>query len=150
MVPVAILAIPGACEPARLEALLDSRGSNLEGARLVFGSPLKLVASGDPLHWSRIFHRLGQMGAEVRYFEKNPVCFMTVNPFYPHYHPGSGVYEPAYVDKVALLSTFRSRISKLPVIDILQPPVPDLLALLGVADRPKPDSAQENKAQVDP
>jgi len=128
--PVAELLIPGVCDPLRLETLLD--GGALNGATLTFGSPLKLIASGDPLTWRRVFARAAQLDVHIRYLEKTPVFFLTVNPFYPRYLLQVGEYEPAYVDRLALLATARARIHGVPVIDILQPPVPDLLSLMEI------------------
>jgi hypothetical protein len=131
--PVETLVIPGACDPRRLEALLDAAARSLEGARLLFGSPLKLIASGDPQVWARLFERFAALSSPLAYLENVPVYFQTVNPFYPRYLFRPGEYEAAYVDKYALLAAVRAALPAITVLDILQPPPPDLLALMQVA-----------------
>jgi hypothetical protein len=124
------LVIPGACDCGLLQRLLDSGIGNLKSARLIFGSPLKLMASGDALAWSRFLTDAQSRGQVVEYLAKIPLLFVSLNPFYPRFLPKLKAYEPASVDKEQLLAEVRSRIPGLPVFDIKQPPTPNLLALL--------------------
>jgi len=59
--------------------------------------------------------------------------FMTVNPFYPRYLQKTGNYVAEFVDKVELLQAVRSVIQDTLVVDILQPPHPDLLVQCGLS-----------------
>jgi len=128
--PVRDLVIPGACDPRLIERLLDHGLNCLREARLVLGSPLKLLASGDPLAWSSLLTEAYGRGQLVEYIEKIPLLFMTVNPFYPRYLPYAQAYEPANVNKCELLAAVQDEVPGLPVFDIKQPPGPDLLSLL--------------------
>ena len=57
---------------------------------------------------------------------------MTVNPFYPRYLQKTGKYTAAFVDKVILLQSVRQFVQHTSVVDILQPPLPDLLEIIRV------------------
>lgn len=57
---------------------------------------------------------------------------MTVNPFYPHYFPGEFRYEPSYVDSAELVAAVRQAVPVVPVMDIRQPPQPNLLDTLHI------------------
>lgn len=131
--PATALHFPGACDPIRLEKLLRSHPKFLESAAIFFDNPLKLVASGDPFTWQRVWREFKKLGISPYFKDKNPVFFMTVNPFYPRYLPQTGEYEAAYVNKNALLTAVREKITPhIPVYDIRQPPIPDLLRLVGI------------------
>ena len=77
--------------------------------------------------------QLQNLGTRISFITPIPLHFITVNPFYPKHLQKSGEYVPGYVDKQELLQTARSRITTTLVLDILQPPHPDLLALCGLA-----------------
>ncbi len=128
--PVRRLLIPGACLPALLRELRQQRAPCLQETQLVFTSPLHLIASAGPLEWQSIFQ--GEDPIHPAFLETLPLLFVTVNPFYPRYHPKTGDYEPACVDKAELLSTCQARIPCPPVLDVRQPPLPNLLALIGL------------------
>lgn len=123
------LVIPGACDPRLLGRLLDEAGTRLLSARLILGSPLKLLASGDPTRWEILLAQVRQRGQRLEYMETIPLVCITVNPFYPRYEPETGTYSPAYVDAAGLLAAVRAEVKGIPVFDIKQPPEPNLLAL---------------------
>ncbi len=131
--PVQRLTIPGACLPSLLRELLSQRKSLLNSAKLVLGSPLHLIASAAPLEWQSIFG--GETLFRPAYLETLPLLFVTVNPFFPRYRQKSGDYEPAFLDRAELLSACRARISNPPVLDVRQPPLPDLLSLIGPVEK---------------
>lgn len=124
--------IPGVFAPRLFQQLLEEGGDRLAGKEFVFASPLNLLASGSPLLWQASFERLGQLGGQAAYAEPMPLHFITVNPFYPRYLQQTGRYIAAYVDKVELLEAVRAAVTASPVVDILQPPHPNLLALCGL------------------
>jgi len=127
------LVIPGACDPVLLAKVIQTAPANDRPVELVFGSPLKLVASGDPQAWSRVAGLAGQRGYHIAYLAKTPVRLMTVNPFYPCFFDRRESYTPASVDKVELLAAVRGQVPELPVVDIRQDHPYDILALLGVS-----------------
>jgi len=124
--------IPGACDPGLFQQLIARIQPVLGGSRFVFTSPVNLIASGDPLVWQESFATLAQNGCAVAYTTPTPLCFLTVNPFYPQYLQKTGQYIPAFVDKTELLAATRATVQRTAVVDILQPPHPDLLALCGL------------------
>lgn len=124
--------IPGACDPSLFQQLIGLIQPMLGGSRFVFTSPVNLIASGSPLLWQECFTTLAQYNCETAYTTPTPLCFLTVNPFYPQYLQKTGQYIPAFVDKTELLSAARAAVQRTPVVDILQPPHPDLLALCGL------------------
>ncbi|NPV86099.1 MAG: hypothetical protein HPY45_08835 [Anaerolineae bacterium] len=128
--PVKKIYIPGACDPHLLKLLIDQKADLLRGALMLFRSPLHLVASGDPLLWKEIFPLLEATDIQPSSLQTPQVFFMTVNPFYPRYLDRNGMYEAAYVDKRELLAAACNRISEIPVLDIFQPPFPDVISLI--------------------
>ncbi len=129
------LVIPGACDPAILAWMLDRIPAQLRGLRLVFSSPLHLVASGAPQAWERAFAGAYEKGFRVACLEKPSVRLVTVNPFFPHYDTRKGGYRPDSVDKLALLEAVRAQVQNVPVVDIRQPHADDLLGILGFPPR---------------
>lgn len=127
------LVIPGACDPRLMERLLDFGAGRLVGARILLGSPLKLLASGNPTAWSGILSGFQRGIGRVEYLETIPLLLMTVNPFYPRYEPDTGNYQPAYVDGPGLLDALRCHLPGLVMLNIKQNPDSDLLSLLHVA-----------------
>lgn len=125
-------AIPGACDPSLFQQLIGRIEPVLGGSRFVFTSPVNLIASGSPLIWQECFAALAQCGGETAYSTPTRLCFLTVNPFYPQYLQKTGQYIPAFVDKTELLAETHAVVKTTPVVDILQPPHPDLLALCGI------------------
>jgi len=123
--------IPGACIPQLFEQLLKHIPASLEGLQFVFSNPLNLIVSGNSALWQQNLTDLTARGAAAGYLETIPLHFMTVNPFFPRYLQKTSAYVADYVDKVELLEAARSQIS-FPVFDIYQPPIPDLLELIGI------------------
>jgi len=142
---IAALTIPGACNPSLLQRLLERGNAHLDGADLIFGSPLKLAASGDPQAWSLLFQEADKHGQRVVYQESVPPRLLTVNPFYPSYLQRYETYGPSTVDKIALLAAVRQQVTQVPVVDIRQPHSTSILSLLGTSrqeplqDRGGPD-----------
>jgi hypothetical protein len=130
--PAQTLVIPGACKPKLFERLLDNGKNHIGKSRLIFGSPLKLIASADPIEWKHFLKEAQKRDHIVEYLEKIPLLFATVNPFFPRYLQNQKKYEPAAIDKDMLLATVQARVSGLPIYDIKQQPVPDLLPLLDI------------------
>lgn len=124
------LTIPDACNPALLSDLLESHPQVFETSRLILGSPLKMVVSASPLDWNPLLDRCADLDCLVSVLETVPVKLMTVNPFYPRYIPQTWSYEPAYLDKQALLAEVSSQVTAFPVIDIRQSPLPDLYSIV--------------------
>jgi len=124
--------IPGVFSPQLFLNLIESNYQRMSKVDFVFASPVSLLAAGSPTIWSKCFALLMDMGSRVYYKTPLPLYFMTVNPFYPKYLQKTASYTAAYVDNNTLLSTVRSKIQKTPVIDILQPPHPDLLTQCGI------------------
>lgn len=122
----------GACDPRLALELLRAEPARLMGVQWVFGSPLKLIAAGDPRTWQTVFAQITALGGSAAYLETTPLCCLTVNPFFPRYDARSGSYQADEVDKIALLAAVRAAVPGAPVVDIRQPPLPDLLELAGV------------------
>ena len=121
--------IPNACHPARLLELL-TRKPALREAQWVFGSPLKLLASGDPRLWETVWT---DMHLPPQYFETLPLHCLTLNPFYPSYHAATWSYSEKFLDAEALLAAVRAQVTAVPVLNLRQPPIPDLLDILNPA-----------------
>ena len=124
--------IPGVFSPRLFQMMLEQLNQKLEGSRFVFHNPLNLLAAGSPEIWQDSFSELAAQGGEVFYQAPLPLYLMTVNPFYPRYLQKTGKYTAAFVDKVVLLQSVRQLVQDTPVVDILQPPLPDLLEILQV------------------
>lgn len=122
---------PGVFDPHLFTYLLG-QVPNLQGACFVFGSPLHLLASGSPLDWQISLAEWSARGGRAACLRPARLYFMTVNPFYPHYLQKTGQYTPAYVDKTELLQACRRLIHATPVLDMFQPPLPDVLKLCGL------------------
>jgi len=125
--------IPGACVPQLFEKLLRQLPASLEGLQFLFSNPLNLIVSGNPAQWQKNLTDLTARGGAAGYLETIPLHFMTVNPFFPRYLQKTSAYVADYLDKVELLETARSQID-FPVFDIYQPPLPDLLELIGISN----------------
>ena len=121
--------IPNACHPARLLELL-TRKPALREAQWVFGSPLKLLASGDPRLWETVWT---DMHLPPQYFETLPLHCLTLNPFYPSYRAATWSYSEKFLDAEALLAAVRAQVTAVPVLNLRQPPIPDLLDILNPA-----------------
>jgi len=126
--PVYRLVIPFACHPRLLMRILD----RLAGAQLVLGDALKCIASGSPQDWQPVWQACGALKIAPSYLHTLPLRLMTVNPFYPHYFPGEFRYEPSYVDSAELVAAVRQAVPVVPVMDIRQPPQPNLLDTLHI------------------
>lgn len=126
------LLIPNACHPARLQELLTRKPALCE-AQWVFGSPLKLLASGDPRLWEAVWAR---MQHPPQYSETLPLRCLTLNPFYPSYHAATWSYSEQFLDANALLAAVRAQVTAVPVLNLRQPPIPDLLDLLNPSCAP--------------
>ncbi len=124
--PTHRILIPNACHPARLLELL-TRKPALREAQWVFGSPLKLLASGDPRLWETVW---ADMHLPPQYFETLPLRCLTLNPFYPSYHAATWSYSEKFLDAEALLAAVRAQVTSVPVLNLQQPPIPDLLDIL--------------------
>jgi len=129
------LIIPGACDPFILRQVLEQNSVWMEGSRILFGSPLKIIASGKPVQWMECFNIMSRLDIAPGYLAKTPLCMLTVNPFYPDYNQETGAYSPAYVSKEKLLHDMRSEIQEVPVVDVMQPPLPDLLQICNIRKR---------------
>jgi hypothetical protein len=108
--------ILNACRPELLKNILEAR-PDLQQARFIFGSPLKLIASGDPRDWERLFETYPIQPA---YQENLLLRLITVNPFYPQYLPKSGSYQPAQVEASGLLHAVQAAAPQQPVLDLFQ------------------------------
>lgn len=131
------LTIPGVIHPEMFKKLVELHPRKLKNKELVFTSALHLLAAGSLQAWLSGFMQLQDLGTRISFISPISLHFITVNPFYPKFLQKSGEYVPAYVDRQELLQTARGRITTTPVIDILQPPHPDLLALCGLLPNPK-------------
>lgn len=131
-----ILTVPDVFLPGLFKALVEEHPRRLENKTFAFTSPLNLLAAGSPIIWADLFQRLRDLRAEILYTTPIPLHFITVNPFFPKYVQKNGHYVAAYVNKRELLQAARAGISDTLVIDVLQPPHPDLLAQCGL----RPDS----------
>lgn len=131
-----ILTVPGVFLPGLFKVLVEEHPRKLETKTFVFTSPLHLLAAGSPIIWADLFQRLRDLRAEILYTTPIPLHFITVNPFFPKYVQKSGQYVAAYVNKQELLRAAQAGITDTLVIDVLQPPHPDLLAQCGL----RPDS----------
>lgn len=125
--------IPGVFAPQLFEKMVESVPGFLAGKTFIFTSPLSLLASADPEIWQSGIRRLQELGGGLAYKQSLPLHFMTVNPFYPRYLQKTGNYVAEFVDKVKLLQDVQSLITDTQVVDILQPPHPDLLSLCGLS-----------------
>lgn len=74
------------------------------GKRILFQDPFKLLLSGGISETHEHVHRLADAGAAVGVVRPARMFAVTVNPYYPRYRITSRDYEPAYVDKHALLA----------------------------------------------
>lgn len=125
--------VPGVFAPHLFEKMVESAPGFLAGKTFIFTSPLSLLASASPEIWRSGISRLQELGGALAYKQSLPLHFMTVNPFYPRYLQKTGSYVAEFIDKVKLLQEVRELITDTPVLDILQPPHPDLLSLCGLS-----------------
>ncbi len=121
--------IPGVFSPHLFEQMVTQLAEKFNGKRLIFGNPLNLLAAGFPEIWQECFRRIKSFGGEIYFSKPVKLLFLTVNPFFPKFLQKTGNYIPAFVDKSELLLSIRNAIKNTPVVDIMQPPHPDLLTL---------------------
>jgi hypothetical protein len=130
------LSIPGACGPKLLIQLLANPKFN-ELNQIILADPLKAIASGTPQSWMEVKQELERRQGQLFVERLVPVHLLTVNPFFPRFYANSWQYEAGEVDKIELLSAVRQKVQSIPVVDIRQPPLPDLLALVGLQRKMK-------------
>ncbi len=127
--------IPGVFSPTLFQTMVQKFPDRVAGKRFTFTSPVHLLASGKPEIWQSALETLSAAGGAAGYQAALPLCFLTVNPFFPRYLQKTGAYVAEYVDKQQLLHSVQARITRTPVVDILQPPHPDLLALCQITPK---------------
>jgi hypothetical protein len=121
--------IPGVFSPHLFKQIAERYAFNFKGKGLIFSNPLNLLSSGSPEIWQSCFSNLRKNGTEIQYLSPTPLRFITVNPFFPKYMQKTATYSAEFVDKKLLLQQAQYKILRTPVVDILQPPHPDLLTL---------------------
>ncbi len=129
--------VPGTFAPGLFYEMCQKLGDRLQGKQFVFRNPLHLLATGQPELWQESFSYLVSKSAQVFYRSLSHLNFMTVNPFYPKYLQKTANYIAEYVDKKELLSSVKESVKNTLVIDILQPPYPDLLELCNLDHKRK-------------
>lgn len=124
-----LLFTPGIFDPELFKTMIESLGDKLSQKEFVFANPLNLLSTGKPECWQSSFQYLADRACAVTYLTPIHLNFITVNPFYPRYLQQTASYVPEFVDKYELLKTVSHQIQTTEVVDILQPPYPDLLNL---------------------
>jgi len=112
------IVIPGACQPELLAKLIPVLP---DGVLIHLGSPLKMIASGNPLLWTHILALANGKNIIIDVLQTLPLLFFTVNPFYPQYSQKNGTYQPAYIDANRLLKKMQENVHFTPIFDIMQP-----------------------------
>ncbi|MHC1783667.1 MAG: hypothetical protein AB9891_13085 [Anaerolineaceae bacterium] len=130
-----VLVVPGIFEPLLFAAMLKTLPQDLNQKAFAFHSPLHLLATGNPEIWQSNMRMLAERGARIHYMAPVPLTFLTVNPFYPKYLQKTARYVPEFVDKVELLRAVRAVVTHTLVVDVLQPPLPDLLSKFKLPER---------------
>lgn len=110
------------------ELIMEFLSGRAGPVTITCGDPLRMIAGGDPLQWSRLRDEYN-----TRMQIMNPVHLiaMTVNPFYPRWMNRGFEYEPALVDAPELVRAVTGAVKKIPVFDIMQSPTPDWVRLFG-------------------
>lgn len=121
--------VPGIFTPTLFKKMRKKLGERISGKQFIFSSPLHLLTSGQPELWQDNFADLVNNDAQVFYHTPVHLNFMTVNPFYPKYLQKTAHYVAEFVDKKELLSSVKRSVKNTLVVDILQPPIPNLLEL---------------------
>ncbi len=121
--------VPGIFSPGLFQSLCQKLGERLSGKRFIFNSPLHLLTTGQPELWQECYSFLRSKNAQIYFKTPIHLNFMTVNPFYPKYLQKTASYIAEYVDKTELLTSVKESVKNTLVVDILQPPYPDLLKL---------------------
>lgn len=121
--------VPGIFNPGLFQKGVAALEQFLAGKQFVFASPLNLLTTGQPEVWQESFSALKKKGAGVAYLHPVHLNFMTVNPFFPRYLQKTASYVADFVDKMQLLQAVKESVRESVVVDILQPPHPDLLDL---------------------
>jgi hypothetical protein len=129
--------VPGTFAPALFYEMCQNLDDRLQGKQFVFRNPLHLLATGQPELWKESFSYIASKNAQVFYQSLSHLNFMTVNPFYPKYLQKTANYIAEYVDKKELLSSVKESVKGTLVIDIFQPPYPDLLELCNLDHKRK-------------
>ena len=124
---VAMIEIPGACQPLLLKTLLSKEQLIEKSITLTFDNPLKLIACGGLDLWVEL---LQNPFVTINYWRPLPVRMLTVNPYYLKPRPGTKTFQAGYVDKYFLLRSVRTLLPDFPVYDLFQLPQPDLMRLL--------------------
>ena len=130
--PIHRLEIPGVCAPDAVLQLIECGLSQLAGGQLVFGSALNLAASKDARTWLKVFNRALSLGIKIFVRESIPLRCVTVNPIFPEFTTRSGQYQYGRVDAEKLIETVATRLSDIPVVNVMEKPQPDLLAWLEI------------------
>lgn len=114
------LAIRGLIGEPYLKQLADS-DSACSGKTLLFENPMSLLLSGEYAHVCSSIDRLRSSGVTLGVTRAVHLVAVTVNPYYPRYRVSNRYYEPAYVDKDALLAAISKSVDA-PVYNIKEQP----------------------------
>lgn len=110
--------IKGIMSHRSLEYLLQN-SHKIQGKRLIFSDPIKMILSSDIQRNSKIYASLINKGLILGVLKEVRLLAVTVNPYYPRYCPANGDYEAAYVDHTELYNAVKEA-SQVPVYDVVQ------------------------------
>lgn len=130
--PLNSLEIPGVCAPDAVLNLIECGLPQLAGGQLIFDSALNLAASKDTRTWLKVFNRSVSLGIKIYVRESLPLRCITVNPIFPEFTTRSGQYHYGHVDADKLIEVVTTRLSDIPVVNVMDKPQPDLLGWLEI------------------
>jgi len=110
--------INGVCSDNYL-ARLSKQSLDLNGKRLIFPNPIKILISGDVNRIHASLNTLTSSGAHWGIAKPIKPIAMTINPFYPRLRYNSKGYDPAYVDRELLYESISTHIN-IPCFDVVQ------------------------------
>lgn len=96
-----------------------ARRKSIDGKRLIFGDPVKLLLAGSPEDAYGSLCMLREAGAQIGVVHPIQTLAVTVNPYYPQFRYSSGDYDAAYVDKEELLAAITAAVPA-PCYDVVR------------------------------
>jgi len=130
--PLQMAILPGIVNPEQLVRWLEAERGSLgtpDPITFVFGSPLKMIASGHIDHWAKL---ISDPSIKVKVMKTLPLICLTVNPFYARPMQRHNQYEAASLDHNLLLESIRKAVTSISVFDVATESRPDWSELLDI------------------
>ncbi len=116
--------IPGVLGVSALRRIVDS--SYINEMQIILNDPTKLLITGEVLEFLTLLTSGYEKKIDLYFQNPLQLAFLTINPFFPRYRAGKGLYEPSYVNVDELLIRMREFLS-VPVLDVMKDGVTEII-----------------------